>query len=369
MKYLAIIVGLIIVIPVFGQRKKKDDNLTVAPTYVEGIAYSLPRTGVRIYVTAVKQSVMAGPFNGYAEQLLGIKNVPSKSSVNWSISEIQVETFSEPDPDQVYKAFGSGAFLLNLTADGRLAGINSGKSTSEIIAVKTNQIIQKPEFDDGFSFDYFTDTPFYIPGDSTNGFKPMRISAEQKAAEAAKRILDARTTQFNIVSWMMDGEHPDGEAYKTSLNELKRIEKDYLSLFVGRTTYKKEKYSFDFVPVKTNGKGEVVFRISNEKGVVPASDLSGKPVLIEFELEKNLIQKYDGMVVSENPSAGESGVYYRMPGIATIKIIHELNTIATARAAIAQFGVVAPIPEELLYGEFAIEIHPETGAIKSISNK
>ena len=50
-------------------------------------------------------------------------------------------------------------------------------------------------------------------------------------------------------------------------------------------------------------------------------------------------------------------------------IIQELKTIATARAVIAQSGTVAPLPEELLYGEYAIEIHPETGAIKSVSKK
>ena len=47
MKYLTIIIGLIIVIPVFGQRNKKGDEIVVAPTYVEGITYSLPRTGLR----------------------------------------------------------------------------------------------------------------------------------------------------------------------------------------------------------------------------------------------------------------------------------------------------------------------------------
>ena len=46
-----------------------------------------------------------------------------------------------------------------------------------------------------------------------------------------------------------------------------------------------------------------------------------------------------------------------------------MNIIATARTTIAQFGVVAPLPEELLQGNYAVEIPPETGAIKSVSRK
>ena len=91
--------------------------------------------------------------------------------------------------------------------------------------------------------------------------------------------------------------------------------------------------------------------------------------MIEIDPEKELSGKYSNLASSENPSAGESGVFYRMPGVANIKIIQELKTIATARAVIAQSGTVAPLPEELLYGEYAIEIHPETGAIKSVSKK
>jgi hypothetical protein len=75
------------------------------------------------------------------------------------------------------------------------------------------------------------------------------------------------------------------------------------------------------------------------------------------------------MVKSDNPAAGHSGVYYRVPGRATVKIMSDMNVIATARVTIAQFGVVAPFPEELLFGEYAIEYNTESGAIKSILKK
>lgn len=368
MRLLLFILAITIAVPSFGQRKKKDDD-TVAPAFMEGIAYTLPRTGIRVHVRAVKETFIPGPYAAYAEQLLGITDAKNKAEVNWEIEDVAIETFSEPDPDQAYKALGDAAFLVDLTPQGCLAGINANVASQSLMPVKTNSFVSSPEYDDGFRFANFNDTPLYTLGDSTNNFRPMRVSADIKAAEAAKRILDSRLTQYDMAAGLMDEFHPDGAAYKVSLEELKNMEKNYLSLFVGRTTYKHEAFSFDFVPTTSAEKGDVIFRFSAEKGVVPASDLSAKPVMIKVEAENNLTKKYTGLAKSDNPSAGESGIYYRMPAVANISIIYELKTIANARTMIAQFGVVAPVPEELLFGDYAIKIHPETGAIESVSKK
>ena len=259
--------------------------------------------------------------------------------------------------------------MVSLTPQGCLAGINADVSSESLASVKTNSFVTSPEYDDGFRFANFNDTPLYTPGDSTNNFRPMRVSNDVKAAEAANRILNSRLTQYDMAAGLMDEFHPDGKAYQVSLDELKSIEKNYLSLFVGRTKYKHQSFSFDFVPNSSAEKGDVIFRFSDEKGVVPASDLSAKPVMIKVEPENNLTKKYTGLAKSDNPSAGESGIYYRMPAIANISIIYELKTVAYARATVAQFGAIAPMPEELLYGDYAIKIHPETGAVQSVSKK
>ena len=128
MKYLALIIGIVLILPVYGQRKSKDDVVT--PAFVEGVVYSLPRTGIRVNVKAVKESFHPGPYAAYADQLLGIKNVKTKAAVNWVVEDIKIEDFSEPDPEQTYKAMGDIAAIVNLSADGCIAGINS-KTTSD----------------------------------------------------------------------------------------------------------------------------------------------------------------------------------------------------------------------------------------------
>ena len=367
-KILISILVISIVIPAFGQRKKKDDDEAVS-AFVEGITYALPRTGVRVYVNVVQEKFVPGPYAAYAEQLLGISDARTRESVKWSFEDANMETFAEPDPDQVYKALGDASFLLSLTPDGRLAGINSAVVQEDEKAVKSNEFLTTPKYDDGFSFENFNDSPIYTAGDSTNNFRPVRKGIEEKASDAAMRVLECRLNQYDIVSGLLDEFHPDGEAYRISLAELKQMEKNYLSLFTGHTTYTHEVFSFDFVPTTTGGNGEIVFRFSDEKGVVPSTDLSGKPVMLKVEPLDDLVKKYSGNAKSANPSAGESGVYYRMPGVANVSLIYELKTIASMRATVSQFGAVAPVPEELLYGDYKIQIHPETGAIKSVSKK
>jgi len=367
-RIILIILATALISPVFGQNNRRNETTTVAASN-EGITYALPRTGVRLHVKVLREAFEPGPYASYAQQLLGVVGAKTNSSVKWTIEDVVIETFSEPDPDHVYKAMGNASFMLSLTNSGILAGINTRNVESGETAIITNNLISGQTAENAFSFSNFNDTPLYIQGDSTNNYQPVRASANQKAAEAAARIFDSRLARYEMVAGLLDEFHPDGEAYKESLKELEKIEANYLSLFTGRTTFKEETFSFDYIPGASSERGDAVFRISDENGVLPASDLSGKPVMLKIDPDKSLSGKYAGMAKSENPSAGVSGVYYRMPGMVTINVIYELKTLATARAAMAQFGEIAPVPEELLFGDYELLFHTETGAIKSVSKK
>ncbi len=369
-RFIFMVLVLLLVFPAMGQRKKKGDEDT-APAWKEGVVYALPRIGVRLSVTVVKEAFEPGPYAAYAGQLLGINDAKERPSVQWQLKDVQLGSFSEPDPEQVHQAMGEGAFLVSLTPDGCLAGINAPVEPPMLRQeTKTNRFLEPVQKEDGFRFSSFNDQPLYMPGDSTTNYRPVRVKTEKKAAEAASRILECRLTRFHMAAGLMDEFHPDGTAYEVSLQELKKIEENYLSLFTGRKTYTEETFCFDFVPASAStGKGEVVFRFSENEGVLPASDLSGEPVLMKVEPLELLTENYTALAGSENPSAGDSGVFYRMPAVGTVAVVFDLKTIASARMVLPQFGKTAPLPERLLSGGYAIRIHPETGAIQSITGK
>lgn len=354
-RILLMILAVMLIIPAFSQRRSRSDEPAM-PAVAEGITYSLPMTGIRVVVKARQVTFAPGPYAAYAEQLLGIRDVKTQPQTIWDIEEVHFETFAEPDPAQVYKATGGAAFL-QLTPSGTLAGINSSAGTSDIKTVSSTSIATPNKTAD-LKFNYLIDNP------ALTG----RTSIEQRAIQAANRILRTRDSRFNIATGMLDEFHPDGEAYEESINELQRIENELLSHFIGKSVIEKYVFTFDYLP-KTSVRGDVVFRFDENRGFLPKSDLSGKPIMIDVERNEDLASRMSAVKGEQAASQQYTGVYYRVPGIADIRIYRELTVIGTGRAPIAQFGEVVNMPRELLDGTYAIELHPETGAIKSILKK
>lgn len=347
----------------------KDDKKKEVPSSpsgaTEGVVYSLPQTGIRIHIKATRERFVNGPFCNYASKLLGIDNAPTASSDRWNMDEMSLETFSQPDPDQVHKALGQAAQLVSLTESGILAGINSGVKTAES-AIETQSFLTK-DLQNRVNFTDLSIWSFYSPTDSTKSFKMVSKNIDQKATEAAETIFNLRNSRFALLTNADDEPLPDGKSFEVMRDELAKMEENYLALFIGKSAKQNYEFSFDFVPGEKTAKGEVFFRFSEDRGILPKSDLSGRPIVIEITKDDNLAAKQSALSTSTNPEAGKSGLYYRMPGMSEIRILDGSKQLAGARAPIAQFGTTAPVPEDLLDGSYRIEFFPNTGAVKSIT--
>jgi len=356
--------ALFVVTIVPAQRKT---NNVVVPGPLEGVVYSLPQTGIRVHIKATRENFVNGPFSMYASKMLGIENVPTTSGEHWNMDEMNIELFSEPDPDQVYKALGPSAQLVNLTESGVLAGMNATVKTSEP-NIQTQSFLKK-DLEKQVKFTDLSIWSFYSRADSSRSFKMVSKNMDQKAAEAAETIFNLRNSRFALLTNADDEPLPDGKSFEIMTQELGKMEENYLSLFIGKTSKQTYEFSFDFIPGTKTVKGEVFFRFSEDRGVLPKSDLSGRPILIEIVKADNLASKQNGLSTSANPEAGKSGLYYRIPGMSEIRILDGSTQLAGTRAPIAQFGTIAPVPEDLLDGNYKLEFHPNTGAIKSVVEK
>ena len=346
---------------------KKKDVPGATSGLVEGVVYALPQTGIRIQVKATRERFVRGPFQPYAQKMLGIENAPSADADRWNMDEMKIEVFSEPDPDQVHKAIGPAAQLVSLTESGILAAINNDVISKET-EIQTQSFLTK-NLDKQVNFNDLSIWSFYSPADSTKNFKMVSKSMDQKAAEAAETLFNLRNSRFALLTNADDEALPDGKSFEVMAAELGKMEENYLTLFIGKSAKQTYEFSFDFVPGQKAAKGEVFFRFSEDRGVLPKSDLSGRPIVIEVNKAENLTAKQIGLSTSENPEAGKSGLYYRMPGMAEIRILDGSTQLAGARAPIAQFGTTAPVPENLLDGSYRLEFYPSTGAVKNITAK
>ncbi len=360
-KYILPFILLFFSLGVLAQRSDKKDAVST-PVITDGIVYSLPRTGIRIYVKATQEKFFHGPYYQYAEAMLGLKNAPALDSETWSINDLEIETFSEPDPQQVYKAKGMAASLLSLTASGTLAGINTFIDVEpEPASVST--FLGDTKTPD-FPFPDLSLNPFFEKQDSTKRNVIVAKSVEEKALEAAHTITKLRKRRFKSLANAYEEQLPDGRSYELMVDELGKLEEEYVALFVGKTYKKTFEYCFDFIPGENSVSGEVVFRFSETKGVLPKTDMSGKPIVVDMKKMDDLASAQDKAKVT--PNAGVSNVFYRTPGKAEIKVLNGINLMAVSRADIAQFGAVAQLPDELLDGNHQIVFHPKTGGIKSI---
>ena len=350
-----------------GPKDDKKKEVPGASGPAEGVIYTLPQTGIRVYIKATRERFVNGPFCMYAQKMLGVDNAPTTSSERWNLDEMRLETFSEPDPDQVHKALGQAAQLVSLTESGILAGINADVKTQES-GIQTQSFLTK-NLDKQVKFTDMSIWSFYSPADSTKKFKMISKNMDQKAAEAAETIFNLRNSRFGLLTNANAEPLPDGKSFEVMTQELGKMEENYLSLFIGKSARQTYEFSFDYIPGQKTVKGEVFFRFSEDRGVLPKSDLSGRPIVIEVNKSENLASKQIGLSTSENPETGKSGLYYRMPGMAEIRILDGSTQLAGARAPIAQFGTTAPVPENLLDGNHRLEFYPNTGAVKSILEK
>lgn len=347
--------------------KRKDEEQ--AP-FTGGVVYSLPETGIRVTVEVEQVKFVHGPYYQYAEKYLGIPNAPSTDRETWKITNVSLDTYGEPDPNEVFKASGPFASALSLTADGVLIGINSDvKSGKE----EVSSSVYTPDVD-------VPDEPW--PDRSMHSFlnKVDSVSPEmytvktlqQKALETAHDITKIRKRKFKSLVFGYDKALPDGEAYNTMVAQLDKLEKKYVDLFIGKSYKAKHTYVFNVVPDAKNGKSQIVFRFSSSKGVVPTTDLSGKPVMLELDRNASLEKSNGQMAESQataTPETSNSGLFYRVPGNAEVRLLDGTNILLESHLTLGQFGKVAPIPEGLLDGNYAIRLHPATGAIERIKEK
>jgi hypothetical protein len=347
----------------------KDDKkkgVTEPGAFAGGVIYSLPRTGIRILAEVVQEKFFHGPYNDYAQKYLGIKNAPSSDGEFWRITDLKMETFGTPDPAEIHKSTGAGASMLSLSGEGVLVGINTaakGESGQTYTSVFTPSVEVPRDLWSDLSMHSFIEGK-----DSTKHSGDKLKPFEEKAAEAAQDILKLRKRKILVLAAKYDKLPPDGKAYEVMVEELNKTISNYESLFIGKSCKATHHYVFEVVPDARANKALVAFRFSPSSGVLPESNVSGKPIMLELEPNQDMVKNSEQKAI---PAAGETstnGLFYRIPGLVVARLLNGGDVLAQARLSMAQFGTVTPMPDGLTNGEYSIEFNPVTGAIKRIGN-
>ena len=319
--------------------------------------YSLPRTVVKFKVTAVRTNVYPGPYAAYAKKFLGIESVFSKRSTSWEIENIKIDAGTESDPNSVFIVESEDQKYINLFELVKTGLIVPFSST---VVNSTTMVNVKPSQVSELVWSDLSATPFMaeekdvlytkVLRDSTYVRVPVQKSVvvaksfEEKAQEAADFIFSLRKHRMEFLT--TDTDNPiDGLAVKESLQEIAKLESEYLSLFIGKTVSDTVAREFEYIPKGETNETAIVFRFSESKGLLPMSDLSGSPVVLEFKVEDSNNAETAFLNSTANKNFKKiSWIYYKIPRTCQVSLLFNNEELAKRRLPIYQFGEMVQIP-------------------------
>lgn len=301
----------------------------------------------------------AGPYYRYSQRSLNLNNVITKDSEEWVIKNVVIKTYGVADEEKRYSVFSKGSTSANhltLTPEGTLAGINTTFSHKKKCTPANNTEI--PELAD-ISFDHV----------ALNEELLYKTSSAAMAQEAANMVYRLRTTRTQLLSGELENLPPDGEAYKMVLNEIAKQEKDFVSLFAGKTIAATKTESFEVTPDPLSSYANFVLcRFNQQKGLVDAMDITGTPIYLKMDIEKHKALENNA---TPNPKVPQyNGLFYNIPGKAVVNIVDKNTPLSSQQVSLAQYGQVVSMSPSILENEdVVIKVCPVTGALLSVSNQ
>jgi hypothetical protein len=348
----------------------------------QGIYYALPRTVIRVDLTVNKTEYYAGPYAAYAGKYLDLENVSTNDYNEYLITEVSLDAGSEPDPEQFYFAEfddktikESSAMLFSLSEAGLVTGLNSS-----LLKEDMKQNISKFEDKENVYaglFNYSAETNLYERADTVIkkvvvdtvtvekkylDRKWVEKSTEQKAVEAANMVTKLRENRFNLLTGYQEVAFDAGTmAYMDK--QLKMLEDEYLSLFIGITIKKTLHYTFTVLPDPEYDYSVIpVFVFSERSGVKDVSAPGGEKINLKIELSDPLANVMAANESREKSYKGDKGFCYRVPITAKVSIDVSSDLKATGTYQIAQFGSVTYLPTTIS----SVQFFPETGGLKNV---
>jgi hypothetical protein len=335
-----------LLMPVLASAQKKSDPQG-------SLTYCLPSTVINLEVEAMQEKFYAGPYAKFAEKYLGIK-VRQKDETSYQLVQVNLTPAVEPDQSARHQLFVDkgkiDASFLKLSSAGLVSFSDAaagGETKWRFPARTTGDFSDK-----GVSSNLTSEaTVLYKNDRKESEYNKVSVqqnmivakTPEQKAAETAEMILDLRKQRLQIVTGDTDATY-SGEAMAAAIDELTRLEKEYLTLFTGYSETQMQKMNFEVIPdSERESQRYIAFRLSDTAGLVPADNLSGKPVVLEIIPQE--IVSVEEPVASKKPSVL---AYYRIPAVCTVKLIEGVNVLLQTRVPVYQLGVTSSLPVNVI---------------------
>ncbi len=331
------------------------------------IVYALPKNIIRVEADANKHHHHTGPFAPYANELLGMPDVPLRDSTWYSLENITIHIFAEPDSEQFYLIDAGKKNKLpsiRLNDQGILQSYNAKATELKQDVPKSKSILlNQPNHQTDFipltQGQYLKNDTVYrlIETDSTTLRVPV-VNKEyvtktnrDKAQDLAKIMLEMREEKFAMLIGDLE-EFPEGETFRTIMKEFDKLEDSYLPLFTGETSRTKLAVQKDITPLtidQQNIQLYPIFAFSQEDGFLPIEEAEFEEIVYLQITPTTEVKKLESFYHQlDSTLATDKGLVYRIPEMVNVEIIQNKKVILHGRTPLAQHGTLARVPVEAL---------------------
>lgn len=282
------------------------------------VPYVLPQSGIKVTLKVAHEKIEKGPYAKYAQQLLGVV-APLSDRSSYEITSGILNSYSEGDVSNIYMISDTKATPLEVVGM-EFEFDNAENTTFNKEYSKSNT----PTFYD------LSITPIVYQSISADKSSSREKSLDDMAYDAANTIFTLRKRRFDLIT----GESSDnafGAGLGAAIEEMKRIEEEYVALFVGKKTIIVKEFVFDVIPEK-NKENYVVCRFTKDMGIVDAMDVSGEPILLTVTPENRVKER------ASEQNKNKNVITYRAADMAECKLFNSQSLLEVRRLPIFQFG-------------------------------
>ena len=261
--------------------------------------YAMPQTTVVVDITVARESVVTGPYARFAQKYFGVI-APLADKETYTLRSAAVSRY---DP-VVTRDLNPGPIPAPHT---------------EIYA------------DTGSAEEF----PRVLPDRrSASG-----SSLENAARDAAQTIFDLRSRRTELIT----GDYAEtvyGAGLATAVERIDRMENEYLELFFGKRSVTTYTVRYYVVP-DAEGRTFVVCRFCDDRGLLPADDLSGEPVVLECRPQGVAVTAYPPQR-KRTPRSDEAE--YAVADMTDCRVMFDRTELGNAVLPVYQYGVRTILP-------------------------
>lgn len=317
-----------------------------APGQQKGIYYALPRTVIQLDLMVDKTELVEGPFSDYA-YMVGADDVILDNDVEYVLRDVVMSTFAEADPNATFfvninaKKGEAQPFYLN--SKGILEGV--GMVSEQPIQPETPSVkVPVSANNKNFKYQY-----------GSNGMRGV----DQQARAAADMVTRIREEKIKLITGFQETAFTL-DTYRQMYADLEEMEKEYLSLFIGKRVVTPVVQSV-YVTLSKDVPLQTVGSFSKDSGfttnLYDGDNITVQAISLQTTGNINALSQSAVETISH-----ENKLFYRIPETVYLKVSLGDDTLVERRETLAQFGVFMLAP--LVHTKMLLD--PNTGQIISM---